>query len=358
MHFNRGNSETAALALALLIVFALLFTVTGIFRLKSKDRLPLPVSSSEASESISEAPFFPPESDVSDVLPPTFEDVFAGGYDIRKVEQSCPLSVPAGYGAVTEETRQIKGDFYSSDGLSSVINKTLLPLDLSMDELLSSFTYEESGTPTVVIYHTHTSEGYEKEISSYYPLDKSGLTEDKSYNVVAVGEVLKARLEENGIKVIHITDVFDSPSRSGSFKRAQAALEKRLKNEKNVALVIDLHRGTLQRTGGDRVKPTVYANGLKAAQISLIACCDKEDTLGYPDWETGLARSLALQREISRISPLLCTPVSLEAQKYNLSLPYPCVMAEIGTDVNTAEEAKLTAALFADAVVSFLSYKG
>lgn len=357
MHFYKQNSETAGLALALLIIFALLFVITGIFRFKNTDKSTISVSSELVSESITEIPSVSPESGASKA-PPAFEDVFADGYNIRKVEQSCPISVPAGCGAVSEETRQINGDFSSSDGLVSLINKTLFPLDLSVDELISSFSVEKYSSPTVVIYHTHTSEGYEKTVSPYYSLDKSGVTDNGELNVTAVGEVLKTRLKEKGFNVIHITDVFDSPSRSGSFKRSESALLKRLKSEKNIALVIDLHRGTVQRTGGDRIKPTVYANGRKAAQISLIACCDADNSLGFADWKEGLARSLVLQRELSSISHLLCTPVSLEAQKYNLSLPYPCIMAEIGTDVNTIEEAKLSAAIFADAVEAYLSYTG
>lgn len=360
MHFYKRESGVTGLALSLLLVFALLFILGGVLHFKDRNKTPDDVSSDLSSEDASESPSFydESESDVSKMPPLTYEDVFAAGYDIRRVDSSCPVSVPEGKGAIAEETRQIRGDFSSSDGLVSVLNKTLFPLNLSIDSLLTSYEGDSHEAPTVVIYHTHTSEGYEERLNSYYSLEKSGLTEDSELNVLAVGKVLKNRLEAKGIRVIHITDVFDSPSRSGSFKRSQAALEKRLKNEKNIALVIDLHRGTVQRTGGDRVKPTVYANGRKAAQISLIACCDADNSLGFPDWETKLALSLALQKECSLISPLLMTPVSLESQKYNLSLSYPCVMAEIGTDVNTIDEAKLSAALFADAVASFLSYTG
>jgi len=58
---------------------------------------------------------------------------------------------------------------------------------------------------------------------------------------------------------------------------------------------------------------------------------------------------------VAKISEYIAMPVSLESQVYNLNVPYPAVMVEIGTDENTVGEAKLTAALLAQAVVGMLT---
>jgi len=257
---------------------------------------------------------------------------------------SCFVSVPDGYGAVREETRSEEPDFVSSDGLCRVQNKTLSSLSLDIDGILASFS-PQKGTPTVIIYHTHTSEGYAARADGLYKRGKDGLTDSSELNgVIAAGNALAESLTSRGITVIHLTDTFDSPSRSGSFLRSRAAVEKLLSTLTRADLVIDLHRGVWQQTGGDRIKPTLSVSGQKTAQITLIGTAD----------DTSLAPTLALSHALHSLSPHLSLPVSLEKQGYNLTLDAPCVMAEIGTDVNTVSEAENAASLLGEAIASLL----
>ena len=350
MHFHSKELRSSSLIIFLLMIFLVLFTFTAILSLSQSGK---DITSSFSSDSPTESNGSKEEIESISSFLQEITDIFADGFDIREVETVMPVSVPEGYGAVIETTRDIKGDIISADEMLSITNKTLSAAEIDIDRLMSKYPVTPVSSPTVIIYHTHTSEGYEKNANEYYPLGKSGVTENEALSVTAVGEALKARLENYGINVIHIKDSFDSPSRSGSFKRSAAAVMKAAEN-KNVALVIDLHRGILVQTGGDRIKPTVYCNGRKAAQIGLISCYDKDGTLGCPGWESNLSLSLSLSRELNSFSPLLTLPVSLESQKYNLYLPYPCIMTEIGTDVNTIEEAKLSAILLGDAIASLI----
>ena len=58
--------------------------------------------------------------------------------------------------------------------------------------------------PSVLIYHTHTHEAYQPTADSRYEeaYDRWRTT-DNQYNVVRVGEALKAALEAEGIHVVH-----------------------------------------------------------------------------------------------------------------------------------------------------------
>lgn len=260
-------------------------------------------------------------------------------------------SSPTGYSPVREETRQPEADFISTDGLCSVTNKSLTQLSLDLDALCNAVTFAP-GVPTVVLYHTHGSEGYETTDKGLFLSDKDGLAGDRSSSVRAVGDVLAEELTALGVNVIHLGDLFDTPSRSGSFKRSRAAVEKVLASLDRVDLVIDLHRGTLPCSDGSRVKPTVLSDGKKTAQITLIACYGGDQV---PLWQERLGIALCLQREMNRLSPYITLPVALETQTYNLDMEAPCLMVEVGTDVNTSTEAARAAVFLARGVVSAIA---
>ena len=332
MHFRKRDKVSLSLAVALTAVFALFFLGGGFLRNAEPPRSPAPTETQDP---------------VSVAEPSAVEPTSVPDRVFEKVAVSCLVTVPDGYGAVREETREEKIDFAASDGRCTAANKTLTSLSPDLDRLLASFS-PAAGEKTVLLYHTHTSEGYASSADGLYRLGKDGLTDTPDANgVVAVGDALAEELTKRGIRVIHLRDTFDSPSRSGSFTRSRAAAEKILAEE-TVDLAIDLHRGVIQQSGGDRVKPTVTVNGAKAAQITLI---------GYAFAEETLPPTLAVQHALLSLSPHLCLPVSLGDQEYNFSLPAPCLMAEIGTDVNTLPEAQRAARLLGEAIAAALQRK-
>ena len=243
----------------------------------------------------------------------------------------------------------MKFDFSSSDGLVTVADTSLTNVTVDVDSIEALFSPQE-GAPTVVIFHSHTTEGYASSLEDTYALGSDGIAKETNQSVVAAGRVLADELTRLGVNTVHITDVFDSPSRSGAFARATAAVKARLSSLPRVDLVIDLHRGVIQQTGGARIKPTFYLNGRRAAQMKIIACADGDTE----SQKTRLAAAFSLMHSIARISPLIAMPVSLESQIYALDLPAPAVMIEIGTDRNPVDEAKLSSALLARAIADML----
>ena len=63
--------------------------------------------------------------------------------------------------------------------------------------------------PTVLIVHTHTTESYTR-VDEPYTESAAWRTADEDYNMVAIGEIVKDILEENGIPVIHDRELPDS----------------------------------------------------------------------------------------------------------------------------------------------------
>ena len=350
MHFKKPRVSAAMLTVLMLILFLILFIVNIAASLASSQGEGAPSDLEAAVTDTLSAP----ESDGADsaVSVPaavTYGQVFENGFTVRRIDSNKPPQLPEGSGAVIEETHDVSFDLSSSDGIVRITDKSLSGAQIDVDAVETRYE-PQSGTPTVVIYHTHTTEGYAQKLDLYYPLQSDGMAKSESTSVVAAGSTLKNELERLGINAVHITDTFDSPSRSGSFARSKAALKKELEKLDRVDLVIDLHRGVIQQTGGARVKPTVYLNGYRAAQIRLKTAYGERGEL-----QKQLAAALTLQRRLAYISPLLCMPVSLESQTYNFDISAPAVMIEIGTDRNTVSEAKLTAAVLAQAVWEMLT---
>ncbi len=342
MHSRTDKSGLVKLTALTLAGFALLFLLTGVFFRDPPTvdtAAPSPSPTATATPIPSSTPTLPPS-------PTPLPTAFA------PVTLSHPATAPPGYGCVREETLTPTGDFVSGDGLLSVADGSFSSLSLDITALLSRVSFP-GGTPTVLIYHTHGSEGYETGDDGLFLSQKDGNAEAPVHSVSAVVDALSTHLQSLGVNVLTIDRTFDVPSRSGSFKRSRAAVEEILSQTERVDLVIDLHRGILSGSDGSRVKPTLLAGDQKVAQITLLACCDPGRTL-CPDWEDRLAVSLLVQRELRKMSPLLCLPVALEQQVYNLNLPVPCLMAEIGTDVNTADEANRSAAYLAEAIATVL----
>ena len=67
----------------------------------------------------------------------------------------------------------------------------------------------DKSQPAVLIFHTHTTEGYEMLDRGFYSNSYTGRGEDKSRNMVRVGDEITKMLEKSGYKVIHDTEIHD-----------------------------------------------------------------------------------------------------------------------------------------------------
>ena len=212
----------------------------------------------------------------------------------------------------------------------------------------------KNGRPQVLIIHTHTTEGYLGEESDTCPSDYAGRELDQDKNIVAIGDVISGALNEAGINTIHITEVFDDPEFSGAYDRSAAAVKAMLKKYSSIEMVIDVHRDSLTNADGTRVKPTVKIDGKKAAQVMIVAGCNEDGALEFLNWEYNLRFDVRLQQAMNELYPGLARPIYFVARRYNMHLTKNSMLVEIGTEVNTLEEALFSARLFTNSLLKTL----
>ena len=219
----------------------------------------------------------------------------------------------------------------SNTDLNEILNADFSP-DFADYELFS-------GEPLVLIYHTHTSESFEETHRGFYYEDDVYRTDDKSKNVCAVGEALKSALEKNGITVIHDTTVHDSPAFNGAYSRSRETALSILEKYPQIKITIDLHRDAMITDEGLSYKPTATVDGKKAAQMMIIAGCDKDNELGYSNWLENLPFSLHVQKTAQEKYPTLMRPLMFCNRSYNMGLTNTSFLLEVGTQSNTLKEA-------------------
>ena len=221
--------------------------------------------------------------------------------------------------------------------------------DLAVELLESPDVHiKGDGSVEVLIYHTHTSEAYSKEDSGFYYTDMETRTQNQDMSVVAAGEELAKALESRGIGVVHDKTVNDL-AYNGSYSRSWEVIQKNLAEHPGIQVTIDLHRDSMTTESGVKYKPTAQIEGRKAAQAMLLAGCDASGDWGdFPDWEWNLRLILRVQQKAQELYPGLMRPMSFSNSKYNMNATRGSMLIEVGTEVNTAAEARYTGRLLGE----------
>ena len=225
------------------------------------------------------------------------------------------------------------------------------------DELSSDLELKikKSKEPEVLIVHTHATESYMAEDSTYYTAQDKARSEDNSKNVVRVGEAFAKVLEDGGISVIHDKTHHDSPSYNQSYSRAKTTINEYLSKYPSIKVVVDLHRDSIAMTGNDKCKPTKEINGKKAAQVMLVVGSQTGTVSGFPNWKQNLRLALRFQQTMEASYPGLARAMLFCSRKYNMNLTKGSMLLEVGADANTLEEAVYSAELAGKALLSVLN---
>lgn len=222
---------------------------------------------------------------------------------------------------------------------------------LNIEELLkqkADLSIQDISKPTVLVYHSHTTESYTLLDVGYYTKSFDLRSDDNDKNMVRVGDELCEYLENMGIGVIHDTAIHDE-NYSGSYDSSRKSIEKYLEKYPTIEITIDVHRDDITYDNKTKVKPTAKINGKKAARMMIIAGAEYGRVENYPDWEYNLRFDLAVQNKVSEMYDGLMRPVLFSERKYNMDETKNSFLLEIGTDANTLDEACYSARLFATA---------
>ena len=212
----------------------------------------------------------------------------------------------------------------------------------------------DKSAPTVLIFHTHTTECYQLMDKGWYTRDFELRSDDPSRNMVRVGDAVSEELQKAGIGVIHDTEIHDR-AYTGAYDRSRETILKIMEENPSVKIVLDVHRDAIEQSDGTRIKPTTTVNGRKAAQIMIIAGCEDGKVTSFPTWEQNLTFALKLQQTAETMYPGLMRPILFSARKYNMDVTPCSVLLEFGSDSNTIAEAEYSGHLMGKAIVEFIN---
>lgn len=206
-----------------------------------------------------------------------------------------------------------------------------------VSDILDSVSATE---PLVLIYHTHATESYQPiSTGNFHSIDEKGTVRE-------VGGVLKAALEDKGIRVIHDKAIHDSPSYSKSYSRSLEAAQKILSTNPSIKIIIDLHRDAAAYTGNN--KQTFTADGKEAAQFCLV--------VGEGNGNANELKAFAnkVNQKANNLYPGFSKGIILKEYKYNQYIADDYILLEMGNNQNNIEEVKRSAAMFADVIEEVL----
>lgn len=202
--------------------------------------------------------------------------------------------------------------------------------------------------PEVLIYHTHTGEGYS---------ETKNFTDDSNHNVVGVGEIITKELEENyGISVIHDKTVHDV-SYNDSYNRSRDTVKKYYdKYGDNFKLVIDIHRdGIDKKKATNRTKDlfTVNINKQSMARIMFL------NTRGSSKFSYNEKMRKKLYNIANSLYPGLVTSETWNRgiNLLNQDILSNSILFEVGSNINTSKEAMTSAKYIARVIAEYINGK-
>lgn len=220
-------------------------------------------------------------------------------------------------------------NFYILDKATTLNDKLFDAKKLLGDNMTLKATNDK---PQILVYHTHSQEEF---IDS-----RPGVEGD---TVVGLGNVLVEYLENDyGYNVVHDKSQYDimggELDRNLAYNYAGKGIQKILKKYPSIEVIIDIHRdGAAKRVtkiNGENTARIMLFNGLSRNTKGEIDYLDNEYL------EDNLAFSLQLQLKGRELFPGLMYKNYLHAYRYNMHLRKKTMLAEVGTDKNTVEEAK------------------
>lgn len=218
--------------------------------------------------------------------------------------------------------------FYTVDG-----NTKAGSGDLDVDKFLAadmSISKEGEG-PQILIYHTHSQEGYSDSVPG-----------DESMSIMGVGDRLTAILtEQYGYEVLHHRGKYDVESRDDAYSNSLGDIERVLEENPSIQVVIDLHRDAVpeetrlvMEVDGRPTARFMFFNGLsRTRSTGNIAYLYNENL------DSNLAFSFQMQLKAMEYYPGLPRRIYLKAYRYNMHLRPRYLLIELGAQNNTLEEA-------------------
>lgn len=248
---------------------------------------------------------------------------------------------------------QLKNYEYLVSNFYTIDSTTMTsPEELNAEVLLSKDLKinKETKGPKVLIYHTHSQEGFADSVPG-----------DASTSIVGVGTYLTELLNKKGIETIHHEGVYDlidgELDRSRAYDLAEPEVRKILADNPSIEVLIDLHRdGVAEGThlvteiNGKPTAQIMFFNGLSRTKAN-----GEIDYLYNPYIQDNLAFSLQMQLKAMELYPGFTRHIYLRGYCYNMNIMPKTLLIEAGAQTNTVEEMKNAMEILAETLDNVLT---
>ena len=250
-----------------------------------------------------------------------------------------------------DDAKRIISSDLSQNG-NPLINDTKHSIDT--DEVVSAFAPQKKSEdgPLVLVLHTHATESFLSEKDSYLVENEDG-TQSLYYspsesdtrstncneNVVHLGKIFCETLNNNGISAVLCETLHDYPDYNMSYTNSRKSVKEYLAKYPSIKYVVDLHRDSIIRENGEKVKPVCTIDGEPTAQIMLVMGSGSN----HPNWKSNLSFALKFKAACDTASPGFSRPVYLRTWSFNQELSNGMIILEVGTCANSMKEAERAA---------------
>jgi stage II sporulation protein P len=252
----------------------------------------------------------------------------------------------------TVNLKKLQDFDYLRQTFYQVDNTTTIGKDqLDVDKLLGvDMTIDQSvDGPQILIYHTHSQEGYSDSVSG-----------DASTSVVGVGDYLTKLLKQKGFTVLHHKGEYDVGDRDHAYSNAAPVIEQLLQDHPSIQVVIDLHRDGVS----EDTRLVTEQNGKKMAKIMFFNGLSRTTAAGdiaylkNPYIADNLAFSFQMQLAAAEYYPDLTRRIYLKGYRFNMHFCPKSMLVEVGAQTNTFAEAKNAMEPLADLLAKVLQNAG
>lgn len=220
----------------------------------------------------------------------------------------------------------------------------------SMDQLLNEplkIHFDTRG-PKILLVHTHTTEGYLRDLEQFANPKIPIRSEDTSRNVVGVGKEITHQLNNTwGIHTIHNSTNHIKGTDIGSYARSLNTVEKILQSYPSIGVVLDIHRDGI---GGGKKLRIIQTYKNKTYAKIMVVLGTNGSGLDHPNWKENYKFSIHLQRELQKIVPGITRPIYISKNRYNQHVRNGALIIEIGGDGNLMKETLESAKVLAQAI--------
>lgn len=201
-----------------------------------------------------------------------------------------------------QDFQYLLGTFYTVDKATNIDENRLSAVKM-LEKNMRLDPQGKSEEPEILIYHTHSQEGYADSIPG-----------DEMMTVVGVGARLTELLTEAGYEVLHHRGRYDIENRDYAYANAEPAIKTILEENPTIEIVIDIHRDGV---AADRHLVT-EVDGKQTAQFMFFNGLSRTTRLGdieylpNPYIEDNLAFAFQLQLKGAQYYPNLLRKVYLK----------------------------------------------